>query len=495
METSFKGYVVYGKRNKKDHPIGVVSETNECKAKLSKIPSGLKRCIIQIEDKRFYEHKGIDFRSIARATLINTKAFKIEQGGSILTQQLARNLLKNNKRNIYRKTIEAITALNIESKYSKEEILDLYFENVYWGNNIWGLRGASIYYFGKEIAHLTVSERIILITLLRGPNLYRNNHQLLTSRYRLIINILLDSKTISPKRYYKNLKNIPHLEVNQISVIKNNTIKYIADEIDTSSYSIKTSIDNVQQLIVNKIISTSKLPISILCYENGKITAFGSTFGSNYPFETRTNVGSTLKPFLYTFLRQEGVFIKDEFDSYNNNLQWKVREATDVPSSINIVEALLYSNNNAFINACDSVGLNKCLDHLACSLNIDRRHLFPASILGATQIGITLYELVLSYYSYFFKNIDEYKIECLSLLKLNAINKLGLENAKDFFLKTGTTNDNKEKYAIMGNANKVWAVMRNEEHIKEYSKDGSFLGLIKFVIAELQRREREYRWS
>lgn len=422
----YEGYVVYGQRNNKRQAFGVISNNSECKAVSKRIPQKLKKIIVEIEDKRFYQHHGIDVHGIIRASVENFKAKKIIQGGSTITQQLSRNMLRVNDKSLYRKIRESIKALELENQYSKDEILNLYFNNVYWGKNIIGLRSASLHYFGKEIYNLTHEESLTLLTILRGPNYYLKNKDKLTSRYNLLNNILLDRKNITNKRHKKNLDKFPLLQNNPIQILRKEVIPFITESIEDKECIIKSTIDNNLQTLVNKIINSSNQPISIISIQNGKIIAFGSKFGTDYPFITKANVGSTLKPFIYCFLRRNGV-LNEKYSSYTNKLDWFVREATTVKPYLTIQEALLISNNNVFINSCDKVGMDICLDYLSEIFNKNRVSFYPSSILGATECGISLYELAIAYNNFFnYKNLDPYKIECLEILKNNAKNKIEL---------------------------------------------------------------------
>jgi membrane peptidoglycan carboxypeptidase len=172
MSKEFEGFVIYCKENDIEKPFGVVSEDYECRADTNYIPNYFKEFLVQIEDKRYYEHGAIDVKGISRAFVENIKALKFVQGGSSITQQLARNLLKDNSKTILRKLRETIKAIQIENKYSKDEILNMYFNNVYFGKNLRGIRIAALTYFCKEVENLNQSEILYLITILRGPNYY-----------------------------------------------------------------------------------------------------------------------------------------------------------------------------------------------------------------------------------------------------------------------------------------------------------------------------------
>ena len=143
-------------------------------------------------------------------------------------------------------------------------------------------------------------------------------------------------------------------------------------------------------------------------------------------------------------------------------MDWTVREATLTNLYLNLQEALLCSNNNVFLNAATEIGLENCLQFLAQILQKNPGELSPASILGATKCGISLYELA-SIYSNFFSTNDlgDIKMECLSLLNKLFLEKIGLE-IDNAFLKTGTTNSNKERFVILGDSELTFAYLRND---------------------------------
>lgn len=136
---------------------------------LEKISPYLIQATIALEDRRFYQHHGLDFRGILRALGVNWRAHRIRQGGSTLTQQVARNLYLTHHKTLARKIPEMILALKIERIYSKEEILEIYLNEVFYGQGAYGVRTAAQTYFGKEPRDLTVSESALLAALPRQP--------------------------------------------------------------------------------------------------------------------------------------------------------------------------------------------------------------------------------------------------------------------------------------------------------------------------------------
>lgn len=494
MNNELDGYVIYCKDSDIETPLGVVSDTYDCKAISDYVPSRLKNYLVQIEDKRFYDHNGIDFKGVSRALVENLKAGRIVQGGSTISQQLARNLIRDTRKTAARKLKETIKAIQIEKQYVKDEILNMYFNNVYFGKNIWGLRTAGLHYFGKEVEKLNQTELLYLLTILRGPNYYYKRANVTRKRYKIINNILLDRKIISKSRFLKNEKSKILVSETPISSFKNASIPFIANHIDKKKKTIISSIDLKVQEFARKFVAESKYPVSIIALRKGKIIGFASSYGTDYPFISKSNVGSTLKPFLYCNLRENGISELEKFDAFRNNLNWEVREVSYYQSRLNLQDALFYSNNNSFLNAVGKVGIDKNLKFLSEIFNKPETDFFLSSVLGATKSGISLYELALAYSTYFNpESLTEIKIECLSILNKVFYEKLGIriDNA---FLKTGTTNNNKERYAVLGNADLVFAVLRNENELNDESKEGSFMNQISRGVSSIFKPNLNFVW-
>src|SRR5262249_20282186 len=137
-----------------------------------KISPLFKKALLAREDSRFYEHHGIDPIGIVRALLRNLGHLRIREGGSTITQQLARNSFSLGGRDLNRKILEAFVALRIESSYSKDQILGFYVNRIYFGSSLYGLETASRAYFGKSSSELSLSEAAMLAGLIRSPNRY-----------------------------------------------------------------------------------------------------------------------------------------------------------------------------------------------------------------------------------------------------------------------------------------------------------------------------------
>lgn len=408
--------------------------------------------LLSIEDKRFYNHIGIDFIGIIRAFYRNLQAGKIVEGGSTITQQLSRAYLNDNSKTIKRKVKEIFKALKIETIFSKKYIIDKYIESVYMGSNLYGFESASIKYFSKRLNELTKKEFISLIVLLRGPNLYVDNKQLFLNRYRSILFRLNKSNLISRNQTNKYLRHSPKIQQNQINVVPSKIIHDIAKTID---YKIQNKI--------NRFVNSTNDLDSVICIKKGKISGFASKHGNHYIFNNFGNVGSTLKPFIYLYLRSNGIDQNEQIPTipiYKYG-DWTAKEAFEYRcNTMSLARALEVSNNTVFLNASYKVGFNNVSKYISTLFNKEYCGDFPSLVLGSTPYGIYLYELSAAYYNLFSSSELQYLDELKSILRKVSINTLGLSS---FFCKTGTTNNSINRYIILGNSEKVFAFLKDEK--------------------------------
>ena len=150
----------------------IYSEEKRTIVPFEKIPDYVKKATIAIEDKNFYEHPAFDWRSLVRAFLTNLIKGSVVQGGSTITQQLAKNTFLSSEKTCERKIKELILAYWIEKKYSKDEILNLYLNQIPYGNNAYGIEAAAKTYFGKSSEELSLAESILLASIPKAPTYY-----------------------------------------------------------------------------------------------------------------------------------------------------------------------------------------------------------------------------------------------------------------------------------------------------------------------------------
>ena len=168
------------------------------------IPNYAKQAIVSIEDKKYYEHHGVDYKAIVRAGWAYVRNRRITQGASTITQQLAKNIFLSSEKTIDRKLEEIFIASDLEKKYSKTDILEFYLNNIYFGNGYYGIQAASRGYFNKDVSGLSLSEIAFLCAIPNRPTYYdpKEHFDHTMKRRNQILEAMLDDKVI-PETVYK----------------------------------------------------------------------------------------------------------------------------------------------------------------------------------------------------------------------------------------------------------------------------------------------------
>ena len=177
------------------NPIADIGLNNftEDYTKIDDMPQIYLKAVVSVEDHRFYKHFGIDVISIGRAFVNDIKKMKFVEGGSTITQQLAKNIYFTQDKKIVRKVAEIFMAFSIESNYNKDEILELYLNTSYFGNGFYSVKSASLGYFNKLPKDMNDSESIMLAGIPNAPSLYNpiQNKNLAIERQRQVINKMI----------------------------------------------------------------------------------------------------------------------------------------------------------------------------------------------------------------------------------------------------------------------------------------------------------------
>lgn len=170
---------------------------------LKELPDHLIDALLVTEDKRFYRHFGIDLISNVRALLADIKSRGFSQGASTITQQMARNMWLTKDKSVSRKMKEIILALRIEATFSKDEILEIYFNKIFWGGQIHGVETAALFYFNKHARELDLAESAMLVGMIQRPNYYNplKNPDAAKSRRNLVLKKMMDAQKITPEQY------------------------------------------------------------------------------------------------------------------------------------------------------------------------------------------------------------------------------------------------------------------------------------------------------
>ncbi len=324
----------------------------------NEMPENLKKATLAAEDDNFYTRPPFDWKAIIRAFLVNLKEGRIVQGGSTITQQLARNVFLSPKKTMDRKIKELILAIELESKYSKNEILSFYLNQIPYGSNAYGIEAASLTFFEKKAKDLNLAEAAVLAGLPKAPSYYApwGNHQdELIKRQRYILDrmIQLNYITLEEGEKAKKIKiefaptsvgeiKAPHFSLNIKDYLIN---KYGEDSVMNGGLKIITSLDWKMQEIAEKVILEGALRNEELYKgENASLVAqdpktgqilalvgsrgyFDKKIDGNFNVATQglRQPGSALKPFAYLTAFQKGyqpktvVFdVPTEFDTTGN---------------------------------------------------------------------------------------------------------------------------------------------------------------------------------
>ncbi|HHE65750.1 MAG TPA: penicillin-binding protein, partial [Bacteroidetes bacterium] len=297
---------------------------------LDELPDYVKESTIAIEDKNFYEHGGISIRGIIRGQIITRLRGKRTQGGSTLTQQFVKNAILTNERKISRKIKEWILSYRIEQKFSKDEILQLYLNEIPYGSSAYGVEAAALYYFNKVAKELTLAEAAVLAALPQAPSYYSpygNNKDELINRQHTVLNLMVDQGYIIEEEaeaakqqelvFKKRAENIkaPHFVMYVKELLEQ---QYGTTIIEQGGWKIITSLDWGKQQkaeeIINEIAETnleryeaSNAALVALDVETSEILSMvGSKDYFNDEIDGQVNVaiserqpGSSLKPLVY----------------------------------------------------------------------------------------------------------------------------------------------------------------------------------------------------
>lgn len=210
------------------------SDQNRLPIDINKVPKNLQNAFIAAEDNRFYDHIGVDPIGILRAVVTNLTNRGIAQGGSTITQQLAKNAFLSQDQTLKRKIQEAILALELERKYSKKEILEMYMNQIYFGRGAYGIQTAAHTYFGKDVGDLTLAECAMIAGLPKSPNYYSSSVNEATARKNVVVGQMEKYGYITPSQAEEAKKSSLDIKQKSTSNTTDETayfIDYVTQEI------------------------------------------------------------------------------------------------------------------------------------------------------------------------------------------------------------------------------------------------------------------------
>lgn len=395
---------------------------------LKDVPEELKNALIATEDKNFYHHNGYDIFGIIRSSIQNVVARRAVQGASTLTQQLARILFLSNERTITRKIKELEVSARIEKTISKDQILEMYLNNVYLGAGAYGVSAASKIYFNKKLNQLTLPELALIAGLPQAPSVYNpyNNKDLAIQRRNQVLKRMLTMKYISQEDYDKaiqadlKLSTIPQIyTTNRAPYFSDYVIKemeklgFTETDIIHGGYKVITTLDSKAQDAANEsilrnmkswgltnvsqqaaVFSFSPIDGRILVYAGGK------NYGESQ-FDRVTQAirppGSAFKPILYAAAMEKGISPNDLVDDSPITIgNWSPHNSSHkYRGKIPVYKALMISSNVCAARIIQEVGIRSVIQ-LAKVLGISTPLEYDYTIsLGSN--GVKMFEFVRAY--------------------------------------------------------------------------------------------------
>jgi penicillin-binding protein 1A len=385
------------------------------------LPPHLIHALLATEDRRFYEHFGIDPLGIGRAMLVNLRHGRFVQGGSTLTQQLAKNLFLTRERTIKRKVQEALLSLWLENTLTKDDILTAYLNRVYFGSGAYGIEAASQLYYSKPATQLTVNEAALLVGLLKAPSRYSplNNPELSRERQSVVIAAMKDAgydyTSSGEPDIYSQSQSIQHLDKRQIYyftdwLMDQVQVKVGAIETDlivttTLSPSLQSKSENALSTTLQNYGEEKNIGQgAIIVFENtGALRAMvGGRSYQESQFNRATQAlrppGSAFKPFVFLTATSRG------WDIHDTILDAPMTEGTYRPGNfgdkymgdVSLRQALTYSLNTATVRLADQIGSIGYLIGTARKLGITS-HLNRNQSLALGSSGVSLLEMTSAY--------------------------------------------------------------------------------------------------
>ncbi len=389
---------------------------------LNRISAYLQDAVVAIEDHRFHSHVGVDPIGIGRAIFRDIRAGGIEEGGSTLTQQLARTLFLSGSRDFTRKGKEAVLALMIETRLSKPQILELYLNRIYLGGNVYGVEAMSRNVFGKAAADLTLSESAFIAGLIRMPSALWpwSHYDRALQRSHVVLARMRAEKFITPQIEQvaraaapKILPN-PGLTRNAAGYAEDylrQQFRSAFDDDNPPDWKVRTTFVPALQREAERAVSDGlrrfRQPglqaalVAINPHTGDVLALVGGRDFRRSPFNRAVNArrqpGSAFKPFLYAAALEGGMSPVSTVSGLTNlrvpgHDEWEVRNASiESRDTLTLREALFESNNTAAVRLQTQVGSRPVLQ-LAESLGMARMPDVPSLSLGvgeATPLQLT----------------------------------------------------------------------------------------------------------
>lgn len=405
-----------------------IGEVSHQKIKIAEVPDIVYQAFVASEDVRFYEHQGIDFKGIGRAAIANAKAQEVKEGGSTITQQLARMAYLNQDKRVWRKLKEMKIAHEIENNLTKEDILETYLNLVYLGSGSYGIADAAWVYFGKKPQELTLAEVATLAGIVPAPSVYSpfNNPELAEQRRNMVLSRMVDAGYVTPEEGAIAMAAL--LETNRqqpkrlqrkfqyfTNYVEEELPKYVDSEtLAMGGITVETTLEPSWQTAAEKTVKEGlerygkwqkfqEAAIVALDTKTGAIKAMvgGKDFGDNQynrVTQAQRQPGSTFKTFVYTAAIASGfspykTYLDAEF--YVDGYKPKNYNKTYREDNVSLYNAFLSSINTVALQTLIDVGGKPVVD-VAQKMGI-KSEMQPTYSLALGSWEVNLLELTNAY--------------------------------------------------------------------------------------------------
>lgn len=395
---------------------------------IDEVSEEFKKTVVTIEDKRFYSHNGLDYARIAKSFWENFRQSEIVQGGSTITQQVARMAYLDNSKSYSRKIKEALYAKKIEEKYTKDQILEMYVNNCYFAHNLYGVSAASAYYFGKTPAQLNYGESALLVGIINAPNLYAPDIDYAASieKQRQILYTLYQNRVLNVQEYYDemnrkldllyrtdaekiNLGYYQEAVENQLKAMNLWTDHYLRQGIQVESnldLGVYETVNAVVGQYRNQVRDDQIAAVVMKPYSGEVLALIGGFDYRESPYNralySKRQIGSTIKPLLYYLGLKKGMTPLSQFVSEETTFNiegigtYSPKNASGnyAGRKINMIEAIALSDNIYAVKTTLLVG-SSSLAQLLNRFGVECDNVNPT--IGLGSISLTPLELTSIY--------------------------------------------------------------------------------------------------
>jgi len=392
---------------------------------LEDIPDQLIKATLATEDRRFYEHWGIDVAGTMRAFVSNARAGGVVQGGSSLSQQLAKNLFLSNERTLERKIKEAFLAIWLEARLTKSQILKLYLDRAYLGGGAYGVDAAARYYFGKSVREVNLAEAAMLAGLFKAPSKYAPHINLPAARARAstVLDNLVEAGFMTEGQVFGARRNpatpvdrrddeVPDFYLDYAFGEVKKLVEQLPPSVVERNFIVRTGLDPNIQKVADAALESSLAEFGrdykvkqggiVVMEPNGTVRAMvgGSDYGEsqfNRATDALRQPGSSFKPFVYTVALMNGMkpstMVQDAPICLGN---WCPQNyGRSYMGSITLKTALQHSLNTVAVRLAERFGRKKIVD-LAHQMGLRTQLPISAPLpLGAAEV--TLFDMTTAY--------------------------------------------------------------------------------------------------